>query len=218
MIGVLGLGGLLLAPSAITERLSTIGEYEQDDSAQARLAAWATAGEMIKANPAFGVGFGHFQDNYKRYDPRRKLGGGGRAFVAHNSYLQIWAECGTPTFLLYLSLILLSFLDLWRLRAEARLHYHSSWILNYTTMFEASLGTFMLGSIFLNRAHFDLFYHWVALILAFTAIARREMANPTTYPRRDGARGVLRPVAKPGFGATTRKRGFGRKPVLEGGF
>lgn len=218
MIGLLGLGGLLAAPSAITQRLSTIQEYEKDDSAQARLAAWRTAGEMIKANPVFGVGFGHFQDNYQRYDPRRKEGGGGQAFVAHNSYLQIWAECGTPTFMLYLSLILLSFLDLWRLRTEARRHYHSSWILNYTTMFEASLGTFMLGSIFLNRAHFDLFYHWVALILAFSTIARREMANPRVYPRRDGVRGTLKAVTRAGFGAHARRRGFGRRPVVEGGF
>ncbi len=220
MVGLVATAALLVGPKAYLERLETIGEYEQDSSAQARLRSWVTASEMIKANPLFGVGFAHFQDNYRRYDPAMKdtsqeLGG---TFVAHNSYLQIWAECGTPAFLLYLALILLSFLDLWRLRAEAQRHYHSSWILNYTTMFEASLATFMLGSVFLNRAHFDLFYHWVALILAFTTIARREMKNPRAYPLHSGTRGTLQVVERPGFARRTRARGFGNRPRLENGF
>ncbi|MCB9916184.1 MAG: putative O-glycosylation ligase, exosortase A system-associated [Planctomycetes bacterium] len=220
MMALVGVGGLLLAPRGVVERLQTIGEYQEDSSAQARLRSWRTAAEMIKANPGMGVGFAHFQDNYLRYDPSVHKEGNapGHTFVAHNSYLQIWAECGTPAFLLYLSLILLSFLDLWRLRAEARFRFHASWILNYTTMFEASLATFVLGSVFLNRAHFDLFYHWVALILAFTTIARQELANPRAYPRRQGERGPLQPVRRSGFGASGRRGGFRRRPALEGGF
>ncbi len=214
MIGIMGLGGLLAAPSNITERLSSIGEYEEDSSAQARFAAWRVAGVMIQSNPLFGVGFGHFQDNYNIYDPARKdaelqLHG---SHVAHNSYLQIWAECGTPTFLLYISLILLSFLDLWSVRALAVRRYHSSWILNYTTMFEASLATFTLGSVFLNRAHFDLFYHWVALILAFTTIARQHMSDPAFYPKvKVGERGVLHAVSGSGFNRRLRRDGFTRR-------
>ncbi len=120
--------------------------------------------------------------------------------------------------MLYLSLILLSFLDLWKLRREAELRYHSSWILNYATMFEASLATFMLGSFFLNRAHFDLFYHWVALILAFTTLARREMNDPSAYPRRKIGRGALHVVQRRGFGAARPTSGFGPRPALERGF
>lgn len=220
MIGLVVLGGLLLGPKAYLERLESISEYQEDSSAQARFAAWRTAGVMIKSNPIFGVGFGHFQDNYKRYDPAVRDASltETKAFVAHNSYLQIWAECGTFTFLLYLALILLSFLDLWRLRAQAQRRYHSSWILNYTTMFEASLATFMLGSVFLNRAHFDLFYHWVALVLAFTTVARIEMRDAQAYPRRTGQRGELQVVRGAGFGNFARPAGFGRRPSLENGF
>jgi putative inorganic carbon (HCO3(-)) transporter len=220
MVGLMLIGGLLLAPSSFVQRLQSISEFEQDSSAQARFAAWRTASVMIKANPVFGVGFGHFQDNYRLYDPAMKdpTKQVGDVFVAHNSYLQIWAECGSITFMLYLSLILLSFLDLWKLRREAELRYHSSWILNYATMFEASLATFMLGSFFLNRAHFDLFYHWVALILAFTTLARREMNDPSAYPRRKIGRGALHVVQRRGFGAARPTSGFGPRPALERGF
>jgi len=163
------------------------------------------AGEMIVANPIFGVGFGNFQRSYYLYDPSLKdvsLHHSGD-HVAHNSYLQIWAECGTPTFVLYLTLILISMLDIWAVRARAKQRYSSSWILEYCTMLEASTATFVIGSTFLNRAHFDLFYHWVAIIACFGRIARAEMRDEVRYPRRQlGRRGALRPLADGGFDGT----------------
>jgi len=213
------LAGFLAAPQDYRDRIWSITEYKADSSAQARIAAWRTAGRMIAANPVFGVGFARFEPNYGRYDPAREdvtLQQHG-VHVAHNSYLQIWAECGTPTFLLYLALILFSFLDVWKVRATARSRYHASWILSYCNMFEASMLTFLIGSTFLNRAHFDLLYHWVAIILAFGVIARRELADPYRYPARTGGRGRLEPVRRPGFGGGAGRAGFRRRPLLGGG-
>lgn len=217
MIGLVLIGGALAAPAGIKQRVISIGSYQEDTSAQARFAAWRTAGVMIKSNPIFGVGFGHFQDNYHLYDPAntdrslKKTKG----YVAHNSYLQIWAECGTPTFVLYLFLIFLSFLDLWTVRGMAVRRLYDSWIINYATMFEASLGTFVLGSVFLNRAHFDLLYHWVAIILAFGIIARKHMADPSYSRAEQGGRGRLQPVDPPGFGRRAIRSGFANS---QGGF
>jgi probable O-glycosylation ligase (exosortase A-associated) len=220
LLALFGLAGLVLAPQGLKDRLASIQNYEEDSSAAARFAAWRTAAVMIKENPVFGVGFGHFKDNYHRYDPAntdrslRKTKG----FVAHNSYLQIWAECGTPAFLIYLALIALTLVDLWTLRARAARRLASSWILNYATMFEASMATFVVGSVFLNRAHFDLFYHWVAIVLCFTTIARRELDEPIRIAPRDGGRGTLSEVAAAGFGRLRVPRGFGRRPATEGSF
>ncbi|MCA8981736.1 MAG: putative O-glycosylation ligase, exosortase A system-associated [Planctomycetes bacterium] len=218
-IGLLGLVGLAVAPSDYTERLSTIKDYEQDDSAQARLAAWRTAFEMIKDKPLQGVGFARFQRNYKKYDPAvqdRELEEHG-SHVSHNSYLQIWAECGTPALFVYLSLIALSLMDLWKIRSLAQQRFHSSWVLNYCTMFEASLVIFLAGSMFLNRAHFDLFYHLIAVIVAFGRIARAELADFRLYPARGMGRGELQAVHAPGFGPRPRPNGFERRPALGGG-
>lgn len=205
------LAGLLVAPAALQERLSTIREYEQDASVGARFRAWRTAAAMIEANPVLGVGYARFQKNYLDYSPdyREDPESVGRAHVAHNSYLQIWAECGTPAFLLYLSLIALSLLDLARVRRQAQRRYHASWILNYANMFEATLVVFVVGSMFLNRAQFDLFYHLVALVLAFGHIARREMNDRRAYPERTEGRVALKAV---------RPRGFARPAVLGGSF
>lgn len=196
-------GAALVAPKSYYERISTIQDYETEGSAKGRLEAWAVAFHMIEAKPLLGVGFEKFQENYKRYDPKATdqapTGPGTR--VAHNSYLQIWAECGTPAFLLYVLLIAWSIIDLWRVRREADQRYHSSWILSYATMFEAALATFAVGSFFLNRAHFDLFYHFVAVILVFTTLARRAMRDETLYPMRSTERARLSAARQRGFPA-----------------
>lgn len=212
---LLAFAGLLLVPQSYVDRLSTLREVEKDGSAMGRLAAWRTAGEMIKANPILGVGFAKFEGNYDKYDPAVEERGRGTASrVAHNSYLQIWAECGTPAFLMYMSLIVLSYIEVWRIRKEARVRYFSSWILNYCTAFEGALVSFTVGAMFLNRAHFDLFYHMVAIIACFGRIAREEMANITVHvPQSSGRRGELVPITQPGFGPHNQgrmaRRGFG---------
>ena len=209
VVVLVGLAGVLAAPKSYVERISTIKTYQADGSARGRLEAWKVAGNMIVHRPLLGVGYEKFQQNYRKYDPQQGSGLGVR--VTHNSYLQIWAECGTPAFLLYLMLILLSLLDLWKVRREAERRYHSSWILSYATMFEASLVAFVVGSMFLNRAHFDLFYHFVAIVVVFGRIARMAMANEHLYPVRTGDRGTLTLARDRGFGARPRASGFDKK-------
>jgi hypothetical protein len=87
----------------------------------------------------------------------------------------------------------------------------TSWILNYATMFEASLVTFIIGTAFINRAHFDLFYHWVALIVVFGHLADKEMEDPVKYPVRagdGGGRSTLRQMHKSGFERRPRVSAF----------
>jgi probable O-glycosylation ligase (exosortase A-associated) len=214
LVLVLGLAGWLAAPASYLQRLSTIGSPTEEGSARGRIEAWKVAGNMISANPILGVGYGKFQRNYKAYDanpltdpsadPEER---GTR--VAHNSYLQIWAECGTPAYLLYMTLFVLTLRELWQVRREAERRYRSSWILSYAAMFEASLVAFVVGATFLNRAHFDLFYHWVSIVLVFGVIARREMDEELHFPTKaQGGRGELEAIAPAGFARRVRASGY----------
>ncbi len=204
--------GVIFAPQSYKERISTIGNYEEDGSAMGRLRAWKVAITMAKGNPMLGVGMNKFQQHYLEYSD---LGNRDHVRVAHNSYLQIWAECGTPAFLLYLFLIAWSFHDIWRTRRRARKLFRTSWIIQYGTMFETSLAGFIVGAVFLNRAHFDLFYHIVAVILAYGRVARAEMdeferERPTVAsPVRSGRRGELR---------FQPRSGFDRRPAVRSGY
>lgn len=208
----LAVAAFIAAPESYKERIYSITEYETEGSAQGRLRAWGIAVNMAMGNPVLGVGLGYFQKEYLNYAENPTPGERDRSdiIVAHNSYLQIWSECGTPALLLYLTLIGASFYTIWRIRRKARTRYYSSWMLNYCTMFEASLVTFMVGATFLNRAHFDLFYHWVALIMVFGHIADREMANVELHPVREGGRAPVHAVRAPGFGPRPAYNAFTR--------
>jgi putative inorganic carbon (HCO3(-)) transporter len=193
-----------MLPPAFYQRISTIANFQSDGSALGRLAAWATAYRMASDNPIFGVGLYKFQANYRPYaaSPLET------ARATHNAYFQIWAECGTPALLLYLFLILGSFWVLWKIRRRAQQLYTTSWILNYATMFEASLLAFMVGSTFLSRAHFDLYYHFVAMVAAFGAIATREM-DALSERGPSLMRGAVFQVHSPrGFQRPPPRRGF----------
>ena len=198
---------LLVAPSSYIERIKSIQNYETDGSAMGRLAAWRTAINMAEDNPVFGVGLTLFLRNYTTYRSGEKNEG---VRVAHNSYLQIWAECGSLALGVYLLMMVLTLVGIWRIQKKARQRYFTSWITEYATMFEATWVAFIVGSTFLNRAHFDLAYHWIALVIAFEAIADHEMENTTAYPRRMGpGLGDLRSIENHGF-----KKRIGSPPSL----
>lgn len=67
----------------------------------------------------------------------------------------------------------------------------------------------MLDNVFLNRAHFDLIYHYVTIILVFGRVARQEMSNEVAYPAR--ATGTRSPLV------TNEVRNFDRRsPSVQG--
>lgn len=214
-------------PQDMYERFASIANYEEDGSANARFRTWGVAYKMAVSNPVLGVGLYKFRQEYLQYveDPTQAERDG-KTFVAHNSYLQIWAECGTPVFVLYLLMIAITVVTIWRVRAAAQRQFHSSWIINYANMFEASFAAFMVGATFLNRAHFDLFYHWIAIALVFGRLARRELEEGVIAPVRDDDFGVrLKAIEGRGFDplpngrrdSETRQRGFRNTPAPLGG-
>ncbi len=218
-IGILlAFAALLLAPQSYKERLITITEYQTEGSAASRIRAWGIASRMALAHPFFGVGLYRFVPNYLRYckDPTPKELNRETVIVAHSSYFQIWAECGSLALLLYLGMIFSAFWTIWRVRREARSRYFSSWIINYATMFEASLVAFITGATFLNRGHFDLLYHWVALIIVFGYLARKEMRDVNLYPVRVGTRGEIHHVPRRGFQRPPRRSAYGRGLPAQG--
>lgn len=208
LMGCAGLAGLMALPKDMFERLQTLQNVSEDGSAMGRIRAWKVAGRMIEDQPFFGVGFNRFQANYLNYGDRVSERHDGTR-VAHNAYLQIWSEGGTPVFLSYMALLLISVFSVQRLRRDALRLYDRSWILSYCTAFEGAFLTFMLGSAFLNRAHFDLIYHYFAIVMVFEVVARKEMENPlvSTGEARRGIGGRLTRFEGIGF---KRSMGAGR--------
>lgn len=174
---LVGLLALALAPPEYRERLSSITEAA-DQSAQGRILSWKVALNMIEHNPVLGIGFNNFVYQYQRYLTGIELPYGMESVpsrVAHNSYLQIWAESGSIAFGLFLFLVFGTILSMRRLQRAVR-GTADEWILRYATAIETTLYGYLAGAMFLNRAHFDLMYQLVAVgvMLPVVIVAERE--------------------------------------------
>lgn len=166
----------MFAPEHVLERLATLKEGTQEGSAGARIRAWTVAIRMIQAYPIVGVGIRNFQVHWHEF-ASDLTHGPGFAYVAHNSYLQIWAEGGTTSFASYMLILLSMFLAARKLRTWARLRPDLAWARLYGNMLEATTVGFMVGSFFLNRGHFDLVYHFFALMSCVVFVARDELTR-----------------------------------------
>lgn len=203
VLGVLGALFPLVAPESVLERLSTIGDTKES-SANARLTAWATAMRMIADNPVLGVGMRNFQSRFLDYsDEPAKVG---HTYVAHNSYLQIWAESGTPAFVCYLLLLGSVFVACRHVTRLAANRPDLAWAGVYARMMETTTVGFMVGAFFLNRGHFDLVYHWLSLVTALSLVAQAAYARaPEVAGER--ARGPRRITVRHGARQADRELG-----------
>lgn len=143
-------------------RAESIGEYEEDESALGRLAAWRTALRMSRDYPLLGVGPENFQKLYPQYGLP-----GEKARVTHNSYLQFLSENGWPALLIFGALFLMPLWSLERLRHAAS----QPWVATYASGLQISIVGYGVGSVFLDLAYFDLFYHLVALNVCLETVA-----------------------------------------------
>ena len=194
-----------VAPQEILDRLASI-TYKGDSSANARLTAWRTAFEMIKDNPLWGVGMRNFQPRYPEYSVV-PLGPDATTYVAHNSYFQIWAESGTLAFLVYMGVLASVLISLGRTYRACRNRPDLQWAMNYARMMEATTVGFSVGAFFLNRGHFDLWYHWLALVAALnlcaaSALRRAPQLDYAGHHKRGREKEVV--VSLPGLRSTHR--------------
>jgi O-antigen ligase len=176
------------APQHVIDRLASIKQGSQERSANARIISWTVATRMIEANPLLGVGLRNFQNHWERHVEGLPVAKGGFAYVAHNSYLQIWAEAGTPAFVIYLALLGSVFVTCRRVRAWTRARDDLWWASLYANTFESVTFGFVIGAVFLNRGHFDLIYHDLALVTCLSRMTRKALTATARAAHERGAR------------------------------
>jgi O-antigen ligase len=92
---VLSLIALFFIPDTFYERMATLQEIEQDQSAMKRLELWAIGLELIIKNPIFGIGI----NNFEEFAPN----------TVHNAYIQVASQVGIPALIVWLWLIFRAF-------------------------------------------------------------------------------------------------------------
>jgi probable O-glycosylation ligase (exosortase A-associated) len=151
-------------PEQWGERMSSIGDYQQDTSAMGRINAWWMAFNLAK-DRFFGGGFAISTGIvFAAYAPVPD-----DVHAAHSISFQVLGEHG----FVGLALFLLLWFLVWRtaswLRSNGHKHPDSAWTADLGAMCHASIAAYLVGGTFLSLAYFDLPYD----VLVLLVVARR---------------------------------------------
>lgn len=151
-----------------------------DPSVVERKFKWATAWQMVKEHPAFGVGAGNLKVNFALYQAKVREGEPYKTHLAfratsesnvHNEYFQIWAEMGTVGLLSFLAIFICYFL---------RLFLSLKWVSQEEErVFQIGIATSILAFLLYSLTNFPL--HIVPnSCLLFFLLGVSETAFPAT--------------------------------------
>lgn len=196
-IMVVVLGGLLFAfvPMEWKERMFSIRDYQEDQSAQGRINAWHFAFNLAR-DRLFGGGFRTFTpDLFAVYAPNPA-----DIHDAHSIYFEVMAEQGFPGLVIFLAILFGSLWRMERLRKWFRKDPERRWIRDLAEMLQYCLVAYMLGGAFLGLAYFDLFYYLVISAILLEFLAQREAAAARVRAKAAVQLAAAPPGAEPALG------------------
>ena len=185
---------LAFMPHSWTERMTTIGEYQEDASAMGRIRIWEAALRIAAARPLTGGGFRSFYDQgvVNAYAP------GIQARAAHSIYFEVIGEHGFAVFALWLTMILVGYLYTRSIIRMARGRLDLLWASDLARMSQVSMVAYLVGGAFLSLSYWDVFWTLMIVLGATHAMVRAELrlaapallrsAVPHTALRRQEAR------------------------------
>lgn len=182
------------------KRMGTLENPEEDSSAASRLAYWGAAVRMWKDHPVFGVGFG--ESNFMLLLPTY-LGHEDR-HVAHNTYVQVLVDSGLPALIAYV--ILMVSVVIWLGRSAKKAALVDPALRAYPWALQAALLAFMLGSTFLSRVTFDLYYILIMMAAAWRTVLLKEI-QPDAVVWRPSMPATLTPARVPAYALPAVRQG-----------
>jgi len=162
LMAIVVLAAIALMPEKWAERMHTIQEYQQDDSAMARLEIWRVAWLMATSRPLTGGGFmaTYVQGVVDQFAP----GVGWRA--VHSIWFEILAEHGFPTFFVWVGINIAGAIYAWRIIRLARDVPELAWCVNLAKMAQVSMIAFIVGGTFLSLCYWDYYFTILVMVAA----------------------------------------------------
>lgn len=147
--------GIAALVSAIPGFVLLFGYAKADASAVSRLEAWSAGLQMLKSSPVWGVGFGQFTEYHER--------------VAHNSFVQCFAETGLVGYFLWLACITVALLRVSSVADDAEDRALARW----ARALRLSLIGFLVAALFLSRTTSTMLFILIAAVAVCSSMAVR---------------------------------------------
>jgi probable O-glycosylation ligase (exosortase A-associated) len=160
------------APASWVSRMNTIGDYEEDSSAQGRLEAWGFAIDIASDRP-LGGGFKVHENNgvYYSYVPDSRM-----VRAPHSIYFEVLGYHGFIGLALFLALFITTFRVAGSIPKMARGKPELFWAAELGAMIQVALIGYAVGGTFLNLAFYDLPYYLMAIAVCTRAVVTKSLA------------------------------------------
>lgn len=190
--GILLLGVLTFSfmPDSWHERMDTITNYEEDESAMGRIDAWTYA-INIASDRLVGGGFNSWSaSTYALYSPEAA----NTNIVAHSIYFSVLADHGWPGLVMFLTLLFIAWRNLSRVIAQTKnsdidSEFKPAFL---AKMLQVSLIAYMSGGAFLSLAYFDLPWHIIAISILLSNLYSKKQTRQAAVARYPTHRDALR--------------------------
>jgi putative inorganic carbon (hco3(-)) transporter len=151
---------LIFMPDAWVERMSSIGNYEEDRSSLGRISAWWNAWNIALRYPT-GVGFNPARPElFAQFSPYPDY-----VHAAHSIYFQVMGNHGFIGLFIFLALWIATWQSAAWLRARKNLRPETKWCADLAAMCQVSLVGYAVGGTFLSLSYFDLPYNIMVLVV-----------------------------------------------------
>jgi putative inorganic carbon (hco3(-)) transporter len=205
LAGMLALGvGLQLTSDTWMDRMSTIKNYNSENSALGRIRVWEWTIDYVKEHP-LGGGFNVYVVNSITLPTQdgSDLEVKGKAF--HSIYFEVLGEHGFVGLFLFLGIAALSFRYLWKAARAGREYQELQWTAALASALMVSLVALMACGAFIGIAFQPPLYYIFSASFCIHAYVQRVRAAGATAPTQAKAfRGYQAP--QPAFGANFAPR------------
>jgi putative inorganic carbon (HCO3(-)) transporter len=151
---------MLIMPAAWFDRMNTIDDYKQDDSALGRINAWMFAINVASHN-IFGGGFFTFQPRqFAIYAPNPL-----DVHAAHSIFFQVLGDQGFIGLSLYLLLMFFAWRTGTRVIKFCGNALELKWAADLARMMQVCIIGFAVSGAFLSLAYFDLYYDFIVILV-----------------------------------------------------
>lgn len=207
VMAVAAIGLVAFMPDSWSQRMNSIGDYQEDRSAMGRISAWWNAFGIAK-HYVFGVGFNAARPElFAKYSPHPDY-----VHAAHSIYFQVMGNHGFIGLFIFIGVFVSTYLAAGRLRAQARVAPQAAWCDPLGAMCQVSIIGYAVGGAFLSLSYFDLPYNvMMVVVLASLWVKNRGWESEPAW--RTG-RFVLPGINGPS--AAARPQAVAPKPAMVG--
>lgn len=163
----------MFMPETWHDRMASIENYQEDGSAMGRINAWMFAYNLALDHPVTGGGFHAFShEQFAIYAPDPE-----DFHDAHSIYFAMMGEHGFVGLGIFLIVGILALRTAGRVARTARQSPDTLWASDLATMLQVCLVGYAVGGAFLGFAYFDLYYHYLAIIIVLSVLVKERQES-----------------------------------------